>query len=268
MRNGLILIDENEHVREVIQECLEQRGYEPMPIATVAEALRHISAEDADVLSEMHDLDASEKITVVRAVRHSYPGQVTVVLKSFQALHGTMEAILPHADEVHVNSIAPDRIHELVDSKLSNPGTRLAVLAITKERIAITLERNESLIWRRWMSLVGSNEELRAAGLEFDDCVGHALPLLSDLICRLHFSGKSADFLSDVAREHGILRRDQGYTIAMVVEEFRILHSSIFQTLQGNLAGMDSNTLLLDVMTIADETTLQLKQCCIGYAEG
>jgi hypothetical protein len=73
---------------------------------------------------------------------------------------------------------------------------------------------------------------------------------------------------ADVAREHGILRRDQGYTIAMVVEEFRILHSSIFQTLQGNLAGMDSNTLLLDVMTIANETALQLKQCCVGYAEG
>jgi hypothetical protein len=179
-----------------------------------------------------------------------------------------MEAILPHADEVHVNSIAPDQIHELVDRKLSNPRTRLAVLAITKERIAIVLERNENLIWRRWMSLVGSNDELKAAGLKLDDCAGHALPLLSDLICRLHFSGKSADFMSDVAREHGILRRDQGYTIAMVVEEFRVLHPSIFQTLQGNLAGMDSNPLLLDMMTIADETTFQLKQCCIGYEEG
>ena len=191
MRNGVLLIDENEHIREVIQECLEQRGFEEMPIATVGEALRHISAEDGDaLLSEMHDLEASEKITVLRAVRHSHPGQVTAVLKSLQALHGAMEAILPYADEVHVNSIAPDQIHALVDKKLSNPRARLAVLAITKERIAILLERNENLISQKWMSLARRNEELKTILLKFDDHAGHALPLLSDLICRLHFSGE------------------------------------------------------------------------------
>jgi DNA-binding NarL/FixJ family response regulator len=206
MRNGLILIDENEIVREVIQESLEQRGFEPVPIATVDEALRHISGDDADVLlSEMHGLDANEKITVLNAVRRSYPGRVTVVLKSVQALHRTMEAVLPHADEVYVKSIAADQLYKLVDKQLSNPNARLAVLAITKERIAIILERTENLILQRWISLMSRNEELRAIRLKFDHRAAYALPLLSDLICRLRFSGKSTDFMSGVGREHGIL---------------------------------------------------------------
>jgi hypothetical protein len=57
----------------------------------------------------------------------------------------------------------------------------------------------------------------------------------------------------------------QGYTAAMVVEESRILQVSIFNTLQNNLGSLDFSTVLLDVMTIADEVDSQLKQAMLGY---
>src|SRR2546430_8106870 len=41
--------------------------------------------------------------------------------------------------------------------------------------------------------------------------------------------------ISAAAREHGILRHKQGYSVAMLVEESRILQVSIFRTLQNNL---------------------------------
>jgi hypothetical protein len=52
----------------------------------------------------------------------------------------------------------------------------------------------------------------------------------------------------------------------MMVEESRALQVSIFNTLQNNLGVADFITLLLDVMTIADEVDSQLKQSLIGYA--
>jgi hypothetical protein len=73
--------------------------------------------------------------------------------------------------------------------------------------------------------------------------------------------------ISQAAREHGIQRRKQGYTIPMVVEESRILQVSIFNTLQNNLGSVDFRTVLLDVMTIADEVDLQLKQAMLGFME-
>jgi hypothetical protein len=53
----------------------------------------------------------------------------------------------------------------------------------------------------------------------------------------------------------------------MVVEESRILQVSIFNTLQNNLGSVDFGTVLLDVMTIADEVDSQLKQAMFGFME-
>jgi hypothetical protein len=52
----------------------------------------------------------------------------------------------------------------------------------------------------------------------------------------------------------------------MMVEESRILQSSIFQTLQNNLSTVDFSLPLIDVMTIADEVDSQLKQTIISFA--
>jgi hypothetical protein len=73
--------------------------------------------------------------------------------------------------------------------------------------------------------------------------------------------------ISSAARDHGILRHNQGYTVAMIVEESRILQVSIFNTLQKNLQKVDFSKVLLDVMTIADEVDSQLKQAMLGYMQ-
>jgi hypothetical protein len=61
------------------------------------------------------------------------------------------------------------------------------------------------------------------------------------------------------------MRREQGYTVPMVIEESRILQVSIFSTLQRNLRSVDFSKVLLDVVTIADEVDSQLKQAMISY---
>jgi hypothetical protein len=73
---------------------------------------------------------------------------------------------------------------------------------------------------------------------------------------------------STAAREHGQLRRKQGYSPAMVVEESRILQVSIFNTIQNNLGSVDFSRVLLDVITIADEVDSQLKQAMLSYETG
>jgi hypothetical protein len=62
-----------------------------------------------------------------------------------------------------------------------------------------------------------------------------------------------------------MLRRQQGYTAAMLVEESRMLQVSIFQTLQDNLSKIDFSVLLVGVMAIADEVDSQLAQQMASY---
>jgi hypothetical protein len=75
----------------------------------------------------------------------------------------------------------------------------------------------------------------------------------------------STELISSGATEHGLSRRKQGYTAAMLVEESRMLQVSIFHTLQKNLANIDFSILLTDVMTIADEIDSQLSQAMTSY---
>jgi hypothetical protein len=48
------------------------------------------------------------------------------------------------------------------------------------------------------------------------------------------------------------LRRKQGYTVAMAVEESRLLQVCIFTMLHKNVKNLEFSTLLPDVVTIAD----------------
>jgi hypothetical protein len=61
------------------------------------------------------------------------------------------------------------------------------------------------------------------------------------------------------------MRRKQGYSAAMIVEESRMLQVSIFQTLQTHLESLDMSVVLEDVMAIAEEVDSQLAQAMASY---
>jgi hypothetical protein len=91
--------------------------------------------------------------------------------------------------------------------------------------------------------------------------------MFRDLVFRLRnpLPLGSMALTSPDAHAHGCLRRDQGYTAAMMVEESRMLQVSIFETLQANLEDTESGVLLLYIMSIADEVDSQLAQAMTSY---
>jgi hypothetical protein len=92
----------------------------------------------------------------------------------------------------------------------------------------------------------------------------HLPELFRDLVNRLR-QPPPARALSPHAAAHGLLRRRQGYTAAMLAEESRMLEVSIFHTLRSNAHRIDFNLLLPDVMVIADEVDSQLAQAMASY---
>jgi DNA-binding response OmpR family regulator len=262
-KHRILLVDDNDDIRAVFQEGLENRGFEVVSAASVNEALRLISAENFDVLlSDLHMPDAGDGFTVVSAMRHTHPHAVTLVLSGYPALREAMTAILLEADEILVKPVGLSEIAEIIQKKLSNPSARRAV---NKERVAVILERDMDPTIQNWMSHVERNEELTVIPLNCQERTGHLPLLLGDLVRRLRLTPDAKAPISSAAREHGALRHRQGYTVAMVVEESRILQVSIFHTLQHNLGTVDFSTVLLDVMAIADEVDSQLKQAVLGF---
>jgi hypothetical protein len=136
---------------------------------------------------------------------------------------------------------------------------------VKPESVASILERETQATIQNWLNLVEQDAELTCIPLSRQERTGHLPKLLRDLILRLRLDVGLAIPVSTAARDHGEIRRQQGYTAPMVVEESRFLQVSIFGTLQRNLSKVDIGKALTDVVTIADECDLQLKQAMLSY---
>ena len=261
----VLIAEDDDAVRGMLRAALERDGFDVVAVAGVREALGRIAAESFDVLlSDLHMPHAGDGFTVISAMRHTHPHAATLVLSGYPALDEALAAIRLQADEILVKPIEIASLREIIRKRLANP---VALGPLPTESVASILEHNLDVTIQGWMALVEQDTELTCIPLSFEDRTGHLPNLLADLIYRLRLPPHAKADVSIPAREHGELRRKQGYTPAMVVEESRILQVSIFSTLQNNLPRVDFSKVLRDVITIADEVDSQLKQAMFSYVE-
>jgi hypothetical protein len=91
--------------------------------------------------------------------------------------------------------------------------------------------------------------------------IDHLPGLLRQLVNRLESSLNSNDEQDmESAWAHGTMRRQQGYSVPMLVEEARILYRVIANTLHANLLDMDISSIILDLERISDSLSVMLAQ--------
>jgi len=135
------------------------------------------------------------------------------------------------------------------------------------ESVATILERTALTTIQDWYELAVLNGIIMAVPMSREQRCSHLPRLFRDLVSRLlspPISGTKELFTEDAA-EHGVARRKQGYSAAMMVEEARMLEISIFKSLHDNLDHIEFNLLLPDVMRIANEVDAQLGRSLACY---
>ena len=136
---------------------------------------------------------------------------------------------------------------------------------VTIESVADILERELHPLIEAWLARVEKESDLTSIPLNHDERTGHLPHLIDDVIKRLRLDAGTKAPISKAAADHGDLRRKQGYTVAMMVEESRLLQVSIFTTLHENVTQLEFSALLPDVVTIADEVDAQLKEQMLRF---
>jgi hypothetical protein len=136
---------------------------------------------------------------------------------------------------------------------------------VTIETVADILDRELQTIIHEWLIRVEKESDLMSIPMNHKDRTGHLPHLLHDVVRRLRMHAGTKAPISKAAAEHGDLRRKQGYTVAMTVEESRLLQVSIFTVLHNNVTQLEFSTLLPDVVTIADEVDAQLKEQMLRF---
>jgi hypothetical protein len=133
------------------------------------------------------------------------------------------------------------------------------------ESVADILERQQDVVIKEWLARVEKEPDLKNIPLNFQERTGHLPQLLHDVIKRLRLDDGTKAPISEAAAHHGDLRSKQGYTVAMAVEESRLLQVSIFTTLHKSQKHLQFSAVLPAVVTIADEVDAQLKQQMLRF---
>ena len=133
------------------------------------------------------------------------------------------------------------------------------------ESVADILEAQLDDVIREWLARVEKEPDLCSVHLTFEERTGHLPQLLHDVIERLRMDEGTKAPISEAAAHHGDLRSQQGYTVAMAVEESRLLQVSIFSTLHRSQKHLEFSAVLPAVVTIADEVDAQLKQQMLRF---
>ena len=144
-----------------------------------------------------------------------------------------------------------------------NSGMALAKM----ESVADILERQLDDVIHEWLALVEEQEDLMSIPLSFEERSGHLPALLHEVIARLRLDAGAKAPISIAASHHGDVRCTQGYSVAMVVEESRLLEVCLFTILHNNTNRLEYSKLLPDVITIADEVDKQLKQQILRHTK-
>jgi DNA-binding response OmpR family regulator len=265
----VLLVDDDDAVRIMMTLSLEHKGFEVVSAANVTGALKLITTESFDVLiTDLHMPNPNDGFAVITAMRHIQPKALTLLVSGYPDVKSAMDATLLEADEIIVKPFETKMLAELVHDKLL---TRTPTVPTPKERVAGILQRCTGLIVEDWLTKVKKTAQLSRVALSDQELMGYLPKLIDDLIVRLRsphiMVEECASIRSAAAVAHGKLRRSQGYTSAMMVQDSRILQVTLFGTLQKNLSALDFSFLLPDVMTIADEVDWQLTQAMEGYMD-
>jgi len=261
----LLLVDDNVALLHTLRLVLEQNGFEVVPAANVNEALGFIGSQTFDVLlSDLHMPQPGDGLTVVSAMRNTNPKAVTLIFSAYPEMQQATAALLKQTDEILLKPLGAELLVQTIRERLAAGATPVPPPV---EDVASILEHQTQSTIDAWLRAVDLDTDSVLVPMKGEERSAHLPQLFRDLISRLRTPlplGTRA-LVSKTAAEHGQLRRKQGYTAAMLVEESRMLQVNIFQTLQNNLAKIDFSLLLLGVMAIADEVDSQLAQQMASY---
>jgi len=261
----ILVVDDDKANRDTLAMVLQFSGFDVVTAADVNEALRQIGSQAFDVLlSDLHMPAPGDGLTVVSAMRHSHPNAATFIFSGYPEMSAATSAILLQTDQVLLKPMSPGPLVETIRKRLREGGT---TSLNDVENVATILERESKATLEDWYKRAERDSSVITVQLERSERCAHLPAVFRDLVHRLRNPqplGTHARVSAEAA-EHGRMRRRQGYTAAMLVEESRMLQVSIFQTLQNNLQTVDFSLLLLDVMAIADEVDSQLAQAMTSY---
>ncbi len=265
MKKKVLFVDDEQAIRVTLPVILEREGFEVDVATAVPEALRKIQGERYDILlSDLNIGQPGDGFTVVSAMRRVQPDAATFILTGYPDFESALIAIRNQVDDYLVKPADIQKLVEALKEKSAQP--RRPGRALATKRISTIILENQQEIIRRWLKRVNAHAELSSVSVVACARIDHLPELLEEIADRIVTQDETAsDKVKDAAMRHGQLRREQGYTIPMLLVEAAILEATISSLLQEHLLAIDISTLVLDLNRMSETINHAVERSVRGY---
>jgi ActR/RegA family two-component response regulator len=255
----LLFVDDEAGIRVTLQTILADEGFDVTTAATVAEALELIISKKFDVLiADLNIGQAGDGFTIVSAMRRTQPSAATFILTGYPDFQTALEAIRQQVDDYFTKPADIKQMVENIKSKLQRPRH---IRSVAAKRVATVIRENQDRIVQSWLVAARADKVLRLVELSDKQRMDHIPSILEALIYTLEsgHSEPAAEAL-EAAGKHGAQRKENGYTVPMIVRESGILHNVLTSVIQECMLEIDLSTVINDVMKIGESLNALLEE--------
>ena len=265
-RTRILFVDDEPSIRLTLPAILVQHGFEVTSAESVSDALRAIGTQEFDALiSDLNIGEPGDGFTVVSAMRRTQPRCVNFILTGYPAFETALQAIRSQVDDYLVKPTDVRELVDLLELKLSAPRTALRLIA---QPLGDCLVQHVPDVVERSLKAMKAHPRLGAIPLSDTERTDHIPELLTEIVRQLR-SPHPDDPTCEVSRAgavHGEVRRAQGYTQEMLVDDTRILDSAIYACVQDHLLHIELSNLIPDLSRLNDGLEAHLQAALTAFS--
>jgi YesN/AraC family two-component response regulator len=261
----VLFVDDEPAIRLSLPAILKMHGFNVTSASSVSEALQEISHKNFDVLiSDLNIGNPGDGFTVVSAMRRTQPSCVTLILTGFPAFETALQAIRSQVDDYLIKPAGADKLINAIEQHLVS---RRPHLLVPLQRMNRILRENADKIADEILHSERCILQLPRVHLSEQECRDNARAFVLALAGQLEL-GKSelSQELTELSIRHGRARYEQGYSAPMLVEENRMLCSSILDCVQQNLLCADVSNLVPDLKLMMSVLAAMLREAISSFS--
>ena len=259
----ILIVDDDEHIRAMLQQVLDSEGFAVSTAGTVRDALALISQCKFDVLiSDLNVGHPSDGFVIVSAMRRTHPEALTFILTGYPDFDSALEAIRQHVNEYMAKATPIEDIIEKIKSGLAS-GRSHGQPAKSK-RVPDAVEEGKNWLLNEWLYRVKADSKLSRVNLSDADRRDHIPALLDEAIAHAR-TQKKAQGRQEAAECHGMLRYQQGYSVPMLIAEAGLLQDVIAECIRSNFLVIDLSNLIPDITRMSETINGELAESARAY---
>lgn len=265
-RTRLLFVDDEPSIRVTVPMILEKHGFQVTTVDTVKAALQAIATQHFDVLlTDLNIGQPGDGFTVVSAMRRTQPDVVTVILTGYPAFETALAAIRSQVDDYLIKPSHPDQLVTTLREKLK---TRRKEHVVTSIRLPQLILEHRDEIVENWLRAVEEDVDLSRIPLDPKGRTDHFPYLLDEIVRKAREDGPFPREVVEAAVEHGKLRRQQGYTVPLMLKENRLFRTTISRFTQSNLIAVEISYVIPDMLLVDHTLGTALEISMASFLQG